>query len=451
MSRWARACGDGALPPPLAVALLRQACRSVGAAHHVGIVHRDLKPDNLFLVRDPDVPFGVRAKVLDFGIAKLMRPGEPPEFSTIAGSSLGTPAYMSPLRLFDLLPGRRVECKTEANGDVYMGRARARSRASPSAWRPASPGTRALQSTAAASERRNAGAAAAPVCGGGHVAQNVHEHVKGKVAVRNGDSTARSRQHVLPEASRPLAERVGATYILWMKRLPIDVWSDIVCPWCYIGKRRLEAALSRFRHRDAVDVRWHAFELDPSAPRVRDAAVPYARRLAQKYATSVGEAEAMIRRMTDVAAEEGLDFHFERVRSGNTFDAHRVLHLAGGRGIQDAVKERLLRAYMTEGEPIGDREVLARLAGEAGLDAPEVRAMLATDAHASEVRADEEEAQALGITGVPFFVLGGTYAVAGAQPADRLLRALETSWAELPDTLAAASDQATACRPDGGS
>ena len=154
-----------------------------------------------------------------------------------------------------------------------------------------------------------------------------------------------------------------------MKKLAVEVWSDIACPWCYVGKRRLEAALARFEHRDHVEVTWRAFELDPSAPKVRDPQ-PYAERLAAKYRTPVPRAEAMIRQMTATAAADGLDFRFDRIRPGNTFDAHRVLHLAGERGQQDLVKERFLRAYLTEGEPIGDRETLVRLAAEAGLDPP---------------------------------------------------------------------------------
>src|SRR5580658_8061672 len=153
-----------------------------------------------------------------------------------------------------------------------------------------------------------------------------------------------------------------------MKKLRVEVWSDIACPWCYVGKRRLDAAIARFPHAAAVDVVWRAFELDPSAPRVRDRNVSYAERLAKKYGTDVARANVMLQRMTDVAAGDGLNFHFERVQSGNTFDAHRVLHLAGDRGLQHVTKERLLRAYMTEGEPIGEPDVLTRLGGEAGLD-----------------------------------------------------------------------------------
>jgi len=190
-----------------------------------------------------------------------------------------------------------------------------------------------------------------------------------------------------------------------MKRLQVDVWSDIACPWCYIGKRRLEAAIARFPQGASVDVVWRAFELDPSAPRVRDRTVPYAERLAKKYGTHVAGAQSMLDRMTGVAAEDGLEFHFERVQSGNTFDAHRVLHLARERGVQNAVKERFLRAYMTEGEPIGEPEALVRLAGEVGLEKDEVRAVLAGDSYGPEVRADEEQARAAGIRGVPFFVV----------------------------------------------
>ena len=235
-----------------------------------------------------------------------------------------------------------------------------------------------------------------------------------------------------------------------MKKLRVDVWSDIACPWCYVGKRRLEAALARFPHRENVEVVWRAFELDPNAKRVLDSDIHYAERLAKKYGASVPQAEGMIKRMVDVAADDGLDFHFEKIRPGNTLDAHRVLHLAAERGVQDAVKERLLRAYMTEGEAIGDRDTLARLAGEAGLDAGEVRAMLETDTFTREVRADEAEARAIGISGVPFFAFAGRYGVSGAQPADVLERVLEEAWAETPETTESeAFAEGAACGPDG--
>ena len=244
-----------------------------------------------------------------------------------------------------------------------------------------------------------------------------------------------------------LARSPRAIYVEGMKKLRVDVWSDIACPWCYVGKRRLEAALSRFTHRDAVEIVWRAFELDPGAPRAQDADVSYAERLAKKYGTPVVQANAMIKRMTDVAASDGLDFHFDRIRPGNTFDAHRVLHLAHERGVQDAVKERFLRGYMTEGKAIGEPEVLVRLGSEAGLDEEEVRALLASDAYAREVRADEGQARALAITGVPFFVLGGRLGVSGAQTADVLLDALTQAWGAA--TADPAGAEGAVCGPGG--
>ena len=166
----------------------------------------------------------------------------------------------------------------------------------------------------------------------------------------------------------------------------MQIWSDVVCPWCYIGKRRFEAALADFPHRDEVEVVWRSFELDPSAPAEREG--DYAARLSRKYGVSVPQAQAMIDRMVETGAGDGLELRFDRSRAGNTFDAHRVLHLAAERGVQGAVKERLFRATFTEGEPIGDRATLVRLAAEAGLDPDETAEALASGAHAEAVRDD---------------------------------------------------------------
>ncbi len=228
----------------------------------------------------------------------------------------------------------------------------------------------------------------------------------------------------------------------------VDIWSDIACPWCYVGKRRFEAALARSAHASDVKVTWRAFELDPSAPRVRDTTVSYAGRLAAKYGVPVAEGERMLARMTETAAAEGLDFHFERAQAGNTFDAHRVLHLAHERGVQDAVKERLLRAYFSEGEAVSDRETLARLGGEAGLDAEEVKRVLADGTYADEVRSDERTARELGISGVPFFVVGGKYGISGAQPAEAILAVLDKAWGEAKPEDASVGEGAT-CGPSG--
>jgi len=234
-----------------------------------------------------------------------------------------------------------------------------------------------------------------------------------------------------------------------METLRVDVWSDIACPWCFIGKRHLEQALARFPHRDGVVVLWRAFELDPSAPAELPADVPYVERLAKKYGSSREEAEHMIRRMTETAARDGLDLRFDRIRPGNTFDAHRVIHLAHDRGKQDAVKERFLRGYLSEGASIGDSETLVRLAAEAGLDAEEVRATLASDAYALDVREDEEEATELGIRAVPFFIVGGRYAISGAQPAEILLRGLSLAWQEVAGQPVQVAAEGEACGPEG--
>jgi predicted DsbA family dithiol-disulfide isomerase len=224
----------------------------------------------------------------------------------------------------------------------------------------------------------------------------------------------------------------------------IDIWSDVVCPWCYIGKRRLEAALATFPH--PVDVHWHAFELDPAAPPSREGS--YEQRLAEKYGISVDEAAAMTSRMTAAAAADGLDFRFDTAKPGNTFDAHRLLHLASLRGVQNALKERLFRATFTEGQPIADRDTLVRLATEAGLDAEETRTVLAAGTFADDVRADEEQAQRLGITGVPFFVVDEKYGVSGAQPADVLREVLDRAWSESSPLQMVGAATADGCEGD---
>jgi predicted DsbA family dithiol-disulfide isomerase len=208
----------------------------------------------------------------------------------------------------------------------------------------------------------------------------------------------------------------------------VEIWSDIACPWCYIGKRRFEAALAEFEHRDEVHVRWRSFELDPEAPseRVGDRA----ERLAQKYGMTVEQARAAEQQLTGVAAGEGLGFRFDIARSGSTFDAHRVVHLARGHELQDAMKERLLRAYFIEGELMSDHDTLVRLAAEVGLEEQEVRELLAGDRYAEEVRDDEQAATELGISAVPTFVLDRRLGASGAQPPDALLELLRQGWAK---------------------
>jgi len=210
--------------------------------------------------------------------------------------------------------------------------------------------------------------------------------------------------------------------------MDVEIWSDIACPWCYIGKRRFEAALAEFEHRDDVNVTWRSFELDPEAPPERGG--DRAERLAQKYGMTIEQARAAEQQLTAVAAGDGLGFRFDIARSGTTFDAHRVVHLAETHGLQDAMKERLLRAYFIEGELMADHDTLARLAVEVGLDEQEVRELLAGDRYAEEVRDDEQTATQLGISAVPTFVIDRRLGASGAQPPDALLELLREGWAK---------------------
>jgi predicted DsbA family dithiol-disulfide isomerase len=210
--------------------------------------------------------------------------------------------------------------------------------------------------------------------------------------------------------------------------MKVEIWSDIACPWCYVGKRRFEQALSRFEHRDDVDVVWRSFELDPNAP--RSVGMPQDELLAKKYGMPIERARAMNERMTSEAAKEGLDFHFDRVQVGNTFDAHRLVHLAAETGKADAMKERLMRAYLTEGESLGDPATLQRLAADVALDDASVRDVLGGDRFAADVRADEARARSFDISGVPFFAIDETYGVSGAQTPEVLLEALQHAHAE---------------------
>ncbi len=217
--------------------------------------------------------------------------------------------------------------------------------------------------------------------------------------------------------------------------MDVEIWSDIACPWCYIGKRRFEAAMAQFEHAEEVRVTWRSFELDPEAPQERTG--DRAAHLAKKYGMSVERAREIERGLTDTASAEGLDFRFERARSGTTFDAHRVVHLAAEHGLQDAMKERLLRAYFTDGELMSDHATLLRLACEVGLPAQEVSEMLAGERFAQDVRADEDDARALGISAVPTFVVDRALGVSGAQPPDALLELLREGHTRSTQTAAA--------------
>jgi predicted DsbA family dithiol-disulfide isomerase len=234
----------------------------------------------------------------------------------------------------------------------------------------------------------------------------------------------------------------------------IEIWSDVVCPWCYIGKRRLERALAAFPHADEVEVVYRSFELDPSAPRhehggERELPTPV---LARKY----GQSEAQMRRMQEqliaTAAEEGLAFRLLENVHTNTVDAHRLLHLAleiGGPALQRELKEAMLAAYFSRAEDVGDPAVLRRLATGAGLDAARVDEVLAGDEFADAVEADIAQARAYGAGGVPFHVVDGRYGVSGAQPSEVFGQVLERAWSESHPVLETIGGGADACGPDG--
>jgi predicted DsbA family dithiol-disulfide isomerase len=216
--------------------------------------------------------------------------------------------------------------------------------------------------------------------------------------------------------------------VLYRVGVQVEIWSDVVCPWCYVGKRRLESALERFEHGGEVEIVWRSFELDPEAPREREGSA--AEHLARKYGMTPAQVAASWERLTGLAEAEGLEFHLDRARGGSTFDAHRLIHLGAEHGLQGEVKERLLRAYFTESLPVGEPEVLRRLAVEVGLPPGEVAEVLSADGFADAVREDERRARLLGIAGVPFFAIDDRYGVSGAQSADLLLEALTAAWAE---------------------
>jgi predicted DsbA family dithiol-disulfide isomerase len=216
----------------------------------------------------------------------------------------------------------------------------------------------------------------------------------------------------------------------------IDIWSDVVCPWCYIGKRRLESALADFPHADRVEVVWHSYQLDPGAPSEPTESV--AEHLGRKYGGGPAAGSQMIDRVEAVAAEEGLVYRLHQAQRANTVDAHRLLHLArdeGGPETQGRLKEALLAAYFVEARNVADHDVLREIAVAAGLDAARVDEVIASTAYAADVQADIDQAHAYGSTGVPFFVIDGRYGVSGAQPAAAFGEVLRRAWSEREPSL----------------
>ncbi|WP_291382794.1 DsbA family oxidoreductase [Demequina sp.] len=205
--------------------------------------------------------------------------------------------------------------------------------------------------------------------------------------------------------------------------IAVDVWSDVACPWCYLGKHRLETAIDASG--EDVQVTWHSYQLNPTIPRGEH--TPHAEALAKKLQAPVEKIRAMNQRLIDLGAAEGVEYNFDRYVQANTRDAHRVIHYAQEQGLGNQMKDRLMRGQFTEGAVVDDAGQLAAMAAEVGLNAAEVRAMLETDAYDDAVQADIDEAAAAGVTGVPFFVFDSTYAIAGAQPVETFAEALRRS------------------------
>ena len=207
-----------------------------------------------------------------------------------------------------------------------------------------------------------------------------------------------------------------------MAAVLVEVWSDVVCPWCYIGKRRFESALARFEGADDVQIVYRPFQLDPTAP------FGTTQPVAEVYAKKFGgeeRARQLMGHVTSVAADAGIEFHLERAQRANTLDAHRLLWFAESHGDQAALKERLMQAYFTDGENVADRETLVRLAVEVGLDGDETAAFLDSDAGIGEVREELARAASAGITAVPTYVIDGKWSIPGAQEPDTFLGVLE--------------------------
>ena len=230
----------------------------------------------------------------------------------------------------------------------------------------------------------------------------------------------------------------------------IEIWSDVVCPWCYIGKRRFEAALADFDHGDEVEVVWRSFQLDPAAEREPTATV--AEHLGRKYGGGVEAGRAMVDRVEAVAAEEGMIWRHHESRPVNTLDAHRLLHLAHaeyGAKVQGALKEALLSAYFAQAANVADHAVLRTAAVGAGLPEDRVAAVLAGEEFRAEVFADQERAYEYGASGVPFAVVDGRYGIPGAQPVDAISDVLAKAWADAHPVLEMTTAAGTECGPDG--
>jgi predicted DsbA family dithiol-disulfide isomerase len=218
--------------------------------------------------------------------------------------------------------------------------------------------------------------------------------------------------------------------ILNPPKMKVEVWSDIMCPFCYIGKRNYESALNKFEGRDDIEIEWRSFQLDPTIPKhspVKENVYQY---LAHKKGISYEQSAKMHERVIQMAKDAGLDYRFDKAIVANSFDAHRMIQLAKEKGLGDAAEERLFRAYFTEGKDFGDHETLISIGKEIGLPEEEIKSALVSEIYAEKVEQDIQEATEIGVQGVPFFVFDRKYAVSGAQPPEHFLQALNQSFGE---------------------
>ncbi|RNI28884.1 DsbA family oxidoreductase [Rufibacter latericius] len=228
--------------------------------------------------------------------------------------------------------------------------------------------------------------------------------------------------------------------------MKVEIWSDVVCPFCYIGKRRFEKALEGFQGKDKVEVVWRSFQLDPDMKVVPGQSVH--EYLGKRKGTTAAEGKKMNDYMADMAKEVGLHYDFDKAIINNTFDAHRLLHLAKKHGKQNEMKERLFAAYYTQGKNVGDLDTLVQLGEEVGLNGAEIREALQKETYAQEVQQDMYEAQQVGVRGVPFYVFNDKYAVSGAQPTELFQEVLDKVWEEEKPQLIS-GEGAGFCTPDG--
>jgi protein disulfide-isomerase len=235
-------------------------------------------------------------------------------------------------------------------------------------------------------------------------------------------------------------------------KMKVEIWSDIMCPFCYIGKRNYESALDRFEAKNQVEVEWRSFQLDPTIPKNLPSKENVYQYLADKKGISYEQSAKMHERVIEMAKNAGLDYRFDKAIVANSFDAHRLIQLAKTKGLGDAAEERLFRAYFTEGKDFGDHEILISIGKEMGIPEEEIKSALVSGDYAEKVNEDIQEAGEIGVQGVPFFVFNRKYAVSGAQPPEYFLQALNQSFGEWkkanPDTKLAPAEGAV-CNPDG--